>query len=213
MICISAEAVFELIIPLIMADIIDIGVKNGDKPFIFIRGGIMVVCAVAALILGIGSAKFAAKCGNGLGAELRKEEYRKLQGFSFSNIDKFRVSSLVTRLTSDITTVQSTVCSGLRPACRAPVMMFTAIVASFLINAKMALVFLIATPLLAILLFLIIRKVRPMYAKLQKSIDKVNQTVQENLTAIRVVKAFVRRDVEEEKFREANEKLQNIHLK
>ena len=80
MICISAEAVFELIIPLIMADIIDIGVKNGDKPFIFIRGGIMVVCAVAALILGIGSAKFAAKCGNGLGAELRKEEYRKLQG-------------------------------------------------------------------------------------------------------------------------------------
>ena len=208
MICISAEAVFELIIPLIMADIIDIGVKNGDKPFIFIRGGIMVVCAVAALILGIGSAKFAAKCGNGLGAELRKEEYRKLQGFSFSNIDKFRVSSLVTRLTSDITTVQSTVCSGLRPACRAPVMMFTAIVASFLINAKMALVFLIATPLLAILLFLIIRKVRPMYGKLQKSIDKVNQTVQENLTAIRVVKAFVRRDVEEEKFREANEELQ-----
>ena len=172
MICISAEAVFELIIPLIMADIIDIGVKNGDKPFIFIRGGIMVVCAVAALILGIGSAKFAAKCGNGLGAELRKEEYRKLQGFSFSNIDKFRVSSLVTRLTSDITTVQSTVCSGLRPACRAPVMMFTAIVASFLINAKMALVFLIATPLLAILLFLIIRKVRPMYGKLQKSIRR-----------------------------------------
>lgn len=87
-------------------------------------------------------------------------------------------------------------------------MMFTAIVASFLINAKMALVFLIATPLLAILLFLIIRKVRPMYGKLQKSIDKVNQTVQENLTAIRVVKAFVRRDVEEEKFREANEELQ-----
>ncbi|MFR1519235.1 MAG: ABC transporter ATP-binding protein [Clostridia bacterium] len=208
-VCVSAEAVFELIIPLIMADIIDIGVKNGDKPFIFIRGGIMILCALLALLLGIGSAKFSAKCGNGLGAELRKEEYRKLQGFSFSNIDNFRVSSLVTRLTSDITAVQTTVSSGLRPACRAPVMMTTAVVASFLINAKMAVVFLIATPVLAVLLFLIVQKVRPMYSKLQKAIDKVNLIVQENLTAIRVVKAFVRRDVEEEKFREANEELQN----
>ena len=208
-VCVSAEAVFELIIPLIMADIIDIGVKNGDKPFIFIRGGIMILCALLALLLGIGSAKFSAKCGNGLGAELRKEEYRKLQGFSFSNIDNFRVSSLVTRLTSDITAVQTTVSSGLRPACRAPVMMTTAVVASFLINAKMAVVFLVATPVLAVLLFLIVQKVRPMYSKLQKAIDKVNLIVQENLTAIRVVKAFVRRDVEEEKFREANEELQN----
>ena len=207
-VCISAEAVFELIIPLIMADIIDIGVKNGDKPFIFIRGGIMIFCALVALLLGIGSAKFSAECGNGLGAELRKEEYRKLQGFSFSNIDRFRVSSLVTRLTSDITTVQNTVSSGLRPACRAPVMMLTAILASFLINAKMAVVFLIATPLLAVLLYLIIRKVRPMYSKLQRAVDNINRIVQENLTAIRVVKAFVRRDVEEEKFREANEELQ-----
>lgn len=207
-VCISAEAVFELIIPLIMADIIDIGVKNGDKPYIFMRGVIMVLCALLALLLGIGSAKFAAKCGNGLGAELRKEEYRKLQGFSFSNIDRFRISSLVTRLTSDITTVQNALSSGLRPACRAPVMMVTAIIASFLINSKMAVVFLVATPLLAVLLFLIIRKVRPMYAKMQKAIDKVNQTVQENLTAIRVVKAFVRGGLEEEKFREANEELQ-----
>ena len=207
-ICISAEAVFELIIPLIMADIIDIGVKNGDKPFIFIRGAIMILCALIALLLGIGSAKFSAECGNGLGAELRKEEYRKLQGFSFSNIDRFRVSSLVTRLTSDITTVQNTVSSGLRPACRAPVMMLTAIIASFLINAKMAVVFLIATPLLAVLLYLIIRKVRPMYSKLQRAVDNINRIVQENLTAIRVVKAFVRRDVAEEKFREANEELQ-----
>lgn len=117
----------------------------------------MIICALVALLLGIGSAKFSAECGNGLGAELRKEEYRKLQGFSFSNIDRFRVSSLVTRLTSDITTVQNTVSSGLRPACRAPVMMLTAILASFLINAKMAVVFLIATPLLAVLLYLIDR--------------------------------------------------------
>ena len=168
----------------------------------------MILCALIALLLGIGSAKFSAECGNGLGAELRKEEYRKLQGFSFSNIDRFRVSSLVTRLTSDITTVQNTVSSGLRPACRAPVMMLTAIIASFLINAKMAVVFLIATPLLAVLLYLIIRKVRPMYSKLQRAVDNINRIVQENLTAIRVVKAFVRRDVEEEKFREANEELQ-----
>ena len=207
--CISAEAVFELVIPLIMADIIDVGVKNNDRLFIFIRGGIMVLCALCALLLGIFSAKLSAKFGNGLGAELRKEEYRRLQGFSFSNIDKFRVSSLVTRLTSDVAAVQNTVSSGLRPACRAPVMMLAAITASFLINAKMAVVFLVAAPLLAVLLFLIVRKVRPMYGRLQRTVDRVNQVVQENLTAIRVVKAFVRRDVEEEKFRSANEELRD----
>ncbi len=169
----------------------------------------MVLCALCALVLGIFSAKLSAKFGNGLGAELRKEEYRRLQGFSFSNIDKFRVSSLVTRLTSDVAAVQTTVSSGLRPTCRSPVMMLTALTASFVINAKMAVVFLIAAPLLAVLLFLIVRKVRPMYGRLQRTVDRVNQVVQENLTAIRVVKAFVRRDVEEEKFRSANEELRD----
>lgn len=207
-ICVSIEPIFELIIPLLMADIIDIGIKNNDRTFIYIRGAIMIVCALLGLILGIASSKLTAKCGNGIGAELRREEYRKLQSLSFSNIDKFRVSSLITRLTSDVATVQNAVSSGIRPACRAPIMMTTAIVASFLINAKMAVVFLVAAPILAVLLFLIVRKVRPMYAKLQKAVDKVNLTVQENLTAIRVVKAFVRGPEEEDKFKAANEELQ-----
>ncbi len=207
-ICVSAEPVFELVIPLLMADIIDVGIKNNDREFIFIRGGIMIICALLGLILGIFSSKLTAKCGNGIGAELRRIEYRKLQSLSFSNIDKFRVSSLITRLTSDVATVQNAVQSGLRPACRAPIMMTTAIVASFLINARMALVFVVAAPVLAVMLFFIIRRVRPMYSKLQQAVDRVNLTVQENLTAIRVVKAFVRGKEEEAKFEEANEELQ-----
>ena len=114
-ICVLAESFFEIIIPLLMADIIDVGVANGDRAYIFRQGALMVCCALGALVLGIGSARFSALAGQGLGAELRKEEYRKLQAFSFSNIDHFRVSSLVTRLTSDVTNIQNSVSSGMRP--------------------------------------------------------------------------------------------------
>ena len=159
-ICVVLETMFELIIPLIMADIIDVGVKYGDKAYIFQQGGLMLLCALLSLILGVGGSRFSAVCGQGLGAELRKAEYRKVQGFSFANTDRFRTSSLITRLTSDVTTIQNSVSTGLRPACRAPVMMVTAIVVSFFINAQLALVFLVAAPLLGVLLFLIIRKVQ-----------------------------------------------------
>ena len=103
--CIAIEAVFELIIPFLMADIVDVGVKSGDTAYIFTRGAMMGVCALLALLFGAGSARFAAVCGQGLGAELRKEEYRKIQAFSFANTDRFQTSSLVTRLTSDVTAV------------------------------------------------------------------------------------------------------------
>ena len=208
-ICVVLETMFELIIPLIMADIIDVGVKYGDKAYIFQQGGLMLLCALLSLILGVGGSRFSAVCGQGLGAELRKAEYRKVQGFSFANTDRFRTSSLITRLTSDVTTIQNSVSTGLRPACRAPVMMVTAIVVSFFINAQLALVFLVAAPLLGVLLFLIIRKVRPMYTKMQGAIDQVNRIIQENLTAIRVVKAYVRKDYEIAKFEEGNLTLRN----
>ena len=207
--CIIAETVFELIIPLIMADIVDIGVATGNKSYIFQKGAIMIACAIISLILGIGAAKFSAFCGQGLGAELRKEEYRKLQNFSFSNMDKFRTESLITRLTSDVTTIQNAVTTGLRPAFRAPVMLFTAVIVSFVINAKLALVFLIAVPTLAAMLFLIVKKIRPLYSKMQTTLDTVNRIVQENLTAIRVVKAYVRGDYETEKFDEVNGELKS----
>lgn len=205
--CIVTETIFELIIPLIMADIIDIGVASGNKAYILQKGILMVVCALISLLLGVGSAKFSAACGQGMGAELRKAEYQKLQSFSFGNIDHFSTPSLVTRLTNDVTMVQNSISTGLRPACRAPIMMLTSLVVSFFMNAKLALVFFIAAPVLGILLFQIISHVRPMYVKMQGAIDLVNRIIQENLMAIRVVKSYVRGDYEIEKFQEVNENL------
>ena len=207
--CIAVEAMFELVIPLIMSNIVDIGVATGNREYIFSQGLLMCACAVVALFLGIGSSKFAATAGQGLGAELRRAEYRKLQSFSFANTDHFQTSSLVTRLTSDVTAVQVTVSTGLRPAVRAPVMMVTALVMSFTINAQLAFVFVVAAPILAFLLFQVVSHVRPLYTRMQGAVDMVNRIVQENLTAIRVVKAYVREDYEVEKFSQVNENLQH----
>ena len=208
MLCVAVECVFELVIPLIMANIVDIGVANGDMRYIFAQSGLMCLCALLALILGMGSAKFSAIAGQGLGAELRRAEYQKIQSFSFANTDHFQTSSLITRLTSDVTAIQNSVATGLRPAVRAPVMLVTALVMSFTINAQLAVVFLIALPVLGILLYQIVRHVRPMYTKMQTAMDLVNRMIQENLSAIRVVKAYVREDYEAEKFGRVNENLQ-----
>ena len=206
--CITAESRCELIIPLIMADIVDIGVATRDQAYIFRQSGLMLVCAALALGLGIGSAQFAALAGQGLGANLREAEYAKLQQFSFANVDHFQLSSLVTRMTSDVTNIQNSISSGMRPACRGPVMLVAATAVAFSINSRLALVFLVALPTLALCLFLIIRKVRPLYGKMQEAIDLVNRIIQENLTAIRVVKAYVRGDYEIGKFGEVNTNLQ-----
>src|SRR5699024_5411436 len=160
-----------------------------------------------ALILGVGSARFAALAGQGLGAELRLAEYEKLQKYSFSNIDHFRVSSLVTRLTSDVTNIQNTVSTGMRPFCRGPVMLVAATGVAFSINGRLAVIFLVALPVLGVLLFLIVSRVRPMYSRMQGAIDSVNRIVQENLTAVRVVKACVRGEYEIAKFETGNENL------
>ena len=150
--CIVLETFLELIIPLIMADMVDVGIANADKAYIFEKGLLMAGCAVVSMVLGAGSARFAAVCGQGIGAEIRKDEYRKLQQFSFANTDHFRTSSLVTRLTGDVTNIQNSISGGMRPACRAPVMMITAIAVSFYINKELAVVFLIAAPVLGVLL-------------------------------------------------------------
>ena len=188
--CIEAEAAFELVIPLVMAQIIDVGVANGDRRYILMKGLQMVLFAL-------------------LGAEIRKAEFQKLQQFSFANTDKFRTSSLVTRLTSDVTTIQNSVSTGMRPAFRSPVMMLIALTVSFTINAKLALVFFVAAPLLGAILFYIVTHVRPLYGLMQGSVDLVNRVIQENLTAIRVVKSYVRGDYEIQKFDEVNTNLRN----
>lgn len=207
LLCITAEAVFELLVPLIMADLVDVGVASGNREYIYMKGLQMAVCAAAALVLGIGSARFSALAGQGVGAELRKAEYEKLQAYSFSNIDHFRVSSLITRLTSDVTNIQNSVSTGMRPFCRGPVMLVAATGVAFSINGRLAVIFLVALPVLGVLLFLIVSRVRPMYSRMQGAIDSVNRIVQENLTAVRVVKACVRGDYEIAKFEAGNENL------
>ena len=207
LLCIAVEAILELMVPMIMADLIDIGVATGDDMYIYKKGVQMVICAILALILGIGSAKFSALAGQGLGANLRKAEYEKLQSYSFSNIDHFRVSSLVTRLTSDVTNIQNAVSTGMRPFGRSPVMLIFATSVAFSINKTLALVFLVALPILATMLIAIIINVRPLYSKMQTAIDLVNRTIQENLTAVRVVKSYVRGDYEYSKFQEVNDNL------
>ena len=206
--CITAESLFELLIPLIMADIVDVGVMTGDRTYIFRQGGLMATAALAALLLGIGSARFAAVAGQGIGANLREAEYAKLQQFSFANVDHFQISSLVTRMTSDVTNIQNSISGGMRPACRGPVMLIAATGVAFSINGELAVVFLVALPVLAVCLWLIITHVRPLYAKMQGAFDLVNRIIQENLTAVRVVKAYVRGDHEIEKFNEVNTNLQ-----
>ncbi len=206
-VCIMIEGVFELLVPLIMADLIDVGVSSGDRAYIYMKGLQMVGCALIALVLGVGSARFAALTGQGLGAELRKAEYEKLQGYSFANIDHFRSSSLVTRLTSDVTNIQNAVSMGMRPFCRGPMMLVVATGVAFSINHTLALVFFVALPILAAALFTITMKVRPLYSRMQTAIDTVNRIIQENLTAVRIVKACVRGDYEVEKFEEGNQNL------
>ena len=207
LLCIAVEAVLELMVPMIMADLIDNGVANGDTAYIYTKGLQMAGCAVLALILGIGSARFSALAGQGLGANIRQAEYEKLQSYSFANIDHFRVSSLVTRLTSDVTNIQNSVSTGMRPFGRSPVMLIFASSVAFTINRTLAFVFFVALPILAVLLIIIIMNVRPLYGRMQNAIDLVNRSIQENLTAIRVVKAYVRGDYEVAKFEEVNDNL------
>ena len=209
LICIGVEVVLEIMVPKLMADLIDIGVTNSDVPYIINKGIQMAVCAVAALILGVGSARFSALAGQGLGANIRKAEYEKLQSYSFSNIDHFSVSSLVTRLTSDVTNIQNAVSTGMRPFGRSPVMLIFATTLAFQINSTLALVFLVALPILAVLLIIIIINVGPRYGRMQGAVDLVNRCIEENLTAVRVVKSYVRGDYEIEKFGHVNDNLKN----
>lgn len=206
-VCITAEAVLELIVPLLMADLIDIGVASGNLSYIAAKGAQMAFCALIALVLGIGSARFAALAGQGLGAELRKAEYEKISQYSFSNLDHFRTSSLVTRLTGDVNNIQNAVSMGLRPFCRGPVMLVAATAAVYSMNKRLSLVFFAALPVLGAGLFLITRKTGPLYGEMQEGVDTVNRIIQENLTAVRVVKSCVREEYEKEKFEEGNKRL------
>ena len=196
------ETCFELFIPILISNLIDIGVANGDIPYIYRKGIQMGICALCALVTGILYAHFAARATYGWGAEIRKAEYEKMQQYAFSNLDHFAVSSLITRMTTDVTVIQNMVSAGFRPITRGPSLLIMGIGLSFYMNPRLAFVFLVCTPLLGFILSLIVRRVAPMYTKLQSMVDRLNNVVQEGLTAIRAVKAFVRDEYEEDKFNE-----------
>ena len=207
--CAALEAIFELLIPLVMANIVDIGISSGDSLYTIKMGLLMVVMALISLSFGLGLSKFAAEAGQGFGAELREAEYEKIQGYSFKNIEKFSTASLITRLTTDVTTIQNSVTMGIKLLVRAPMMLICACILSVTISPQLAMIFLVSMPVLAISIGLIIKAVRPRFEAMQKKIDNMNTVVQENLIGIRVVKSFVRAKKEKEKFNAANDDLVN----
>lgn len=198
------ETGFELFIPIMISNLIDIGVANHDVNYIYVKGVQMALLALGALVTGLLYAHFSAKASYGWGAEIRKAEYARVQQYAFSNLDHFVTSSLITRMTTDVNVLQNMIISGFRPITRGPSLLIMGIGLSFYMNPKLAFVFVVCTPILAIILFLIVRKVAPMYTRLQSIMDRLNQVVQENLIAIRAVKAFVRDEYEEDKFEEVN---------
>ena len=198
------EVVMEVIIPLLMAKIIDVGIQNGDVKYILEIGGLLIVSAILSLTFGMLSGRFAAKASAGYAKNLRKEMFHKVQDYSFENIDKFSTSSLVTRMTTDVTNVQMAFQMIIRILVRGPIMMIFALLMVISISAKLSLVFFVAIPVLGFILFYIARKAHPNFEKVFKKYDKLNRVVQENVSAIRVVKAYVREDHEKEKFKEVN---------
>lgn len=205
--CVVGETIFELVIPVLMANIIDIGVAQKDQHYIIMQGVLMAICALIALVLGILYSRYAAVAGQGVGFEIRKTEFEKVQNFSFSNTDHFSTSSLITRLTSDVTIIQNAICNGFRPLVRAPFMFSMALFLSIKMNAKLALIFIVVAPILGIGLFFIVKTVGPLFRFMQSNVDEVNTVVQENLIAIRTVKAYVKSDYENEKFEKINQEL------
>ena len=201
---IAMETCFELLIPLLMSDLIDVGVAHHDIFYILYKGGQMGICAVLSLLTGLLYARFAARAAYGWGAQIREAQYQQVQNYSFSNLDRFDPSSLVTRMTTDVTVLQNAINGGFRPLVRSPIMVLMGIGLSFYMNPTLALVFIVCAPILSLILFGIIRKVGPMYGILQKAVDRLNHVVQEGLTAIRAVKAFVRGKYEEEQFQKVN---------
>ncbi|MBS6798499.1 MAG: ABC transporter ATP-binding protein [Firmicutes bacterium] len=201
------EVVMEILIPLIMAELIDNGINGGSMPQIIKYGIMLIVAAVLALIFGIAAGRTAAVASAGFAKNLRGAMYDHVQEFSFANIDKFSTASIVTRLTTDVTNVQMAFQMCIRIAARAPGMLIFALIASFGIDAQLSLVFLGVLPILGIGLYILIRAVYPIFNRVFKTYDKLNNVVQENLYGIRVVKSYNRQDHEVEKFKKTSGKI------
>jgi len=207
------EVAGEVLLPSFMAKIINIGAANRDVPYILTTGFVMLITALLMMTGGIGGAYFAARASISFAADLRSDLFRKVQKFSFRNIDTFSTGSLVTRLTNDITQVQNVILMGLKLLLRAPGMLIGAIIMAFIMNAELATILLIIVPLLAAAIGAVIYVAFPRFEIVQKKIDNVNSRIQEMLTNIRIIKSFVRDDFEEDKFACANEELKQSGLR
>ena len=194
------EVAFDVFIPMMTGKLLDEGVKAGNMSRIFQCGILVVVMALMALLLGALSGRFAARASTGFSRNLRREMYRNVQKFSFANIDKFSTGGIITRLTTDVTNVQMAFMMIIRIAVRCPIMLICAWSLTFTINPKLALIFLIVIPVLAVGLLVIMKSAHPLFERVFKKYDWLNNVVQENLLGIRVVKSFVREDHEREKF-------------
>lgn len=210
---IIVETSFELVIPFLMKDIINEGVNKSDMKQILISGLLIIACAVISFITGHLYSIFMGKVVSNFTYNLRKDLYNKIQTYSFSNLDNFETTSLITRVTNDCQIMQNTILGSIRPLFRSPIMLGLGVGLSFALAPSIAWVFICAIPVLALIMFLIIRYTAPKYNKIQQNIDNLNLVVRENVVSIRTIKAYVREDYEIEKFNTSNENVKDITTK
>ena len=201
------EVICEILMPRLMASIVDVGIAHDDIAHIVKTGGQMLVLAMIGMACGVGAAKAASVAAQGFGANLRQAMFEKIQDFSFADIDRFSSASLITRTTNDVNNIQTMAAMGMRIVTRAPVMLVAALLMAFSINISLALILLVVIPVMVLAIGIIMRICGKLFDAMQKKIDNLNNTIQEDLVAIRVVKAFVREDHERAKFRRANDEL------
>ncbi len=206
------EVICELLLPLVMAEIVDNAIPAGDVRSIFALGGLMLVLALLAMVCGVGAAKYAAFASQGFGGNLRQCLFDKVQEFSFADIDRFSSASLITRMTNDVNAMTMMLAMGLRMLVRAPVMLLVALGVSLYLNARLAVVLLVIIPLMTLAIAVLMKVCTKLFEAMQRRIDGLNNVLQENLVAIRVVKAFVREDHEREKFNRSSDALMNAGL-
>ena len=206
------EVVVETLIPLLMASIIDNGVQKGDMHHILVVGGAMVLLALAGLLTGVLGGKYGALASAGFARNLRRAMYERIQTYSFANIDKYSSSGLVTRLTTDVTNIQNAYQMMLRMFVRAPISMITAMIMAFLINARIASIYLAAVIFLSIVMFFLMGRVTKFFQQVFRKYDALNESVEENVASIRVVKAYVREEYEKDKFTKAAENIYRLFV-
>ena len=211
-ILIILEVICELLLPLVMAEIVDTAIPAGDETSIFILGAAMLALALIAMACGVGSAKYATFASQGFGANLRQCLFDKVQEFSFADIDRFSSASLITRMTNDVNAMTMMLAMGLRMLVRAPVMLIAALAISISLNARLALVLAVVIPVMVMVIGVLMKLCTKLFETMQKRIDNLNNTLQENLVAIRVVKAFVRENFERKKFKKSNDELMEAAL-